>query len=101
MRRSKLEIYAGVLRAVVVHGPLKVTWLSLKVKANYVQLKPALDFLLARALVEQVILRDGGVGYSATSAGEKCFQAFNQLGQMDFGAAGIDQGEPVGLFAVT
>ena len=78
MRRSKFELYVDILESIVIHGPLKVTWLILKAKANYAQLKPILDVLLEKRFVEKTTLRDGGVAFLATSSGRAVLSKFKQ-----------------------
>jgi len=81
MRRSKLELYTDILQAIVVSGPLKVSWLTLKAKANYVQLKPVLTFLLKKAFVEETKLRDGSAAFGATELGRNVLAKLKQVDQ--------------------
>ena len=81
MRRSRLELYTDILQAIVASGPLKVSWLTLKAKANYVQLKPVLNVLLQKALVEETKLRDGSPAFGATDLGRIVLDKLKQVDQ--------------------
>lgn len=53
MRRSKLEMYVGILKVLAHHGPLKLTHIMYKANVNCSVLKQYLDFLIQQNLVEE------------------------------------------------
>ena len=53
MRRSKLEIYVSILRALAYHGKLKPTHITYKANVNCSALKECLDFLMERNLIKE------------------------------------------------
>jgi len=53
MRRSKLEMYVDMLKALARHGPLKLTHIMYKANVNCSILKQYLDFLVQHNLVEE------------------------------------------------
>ena len=53
MRRSKLEIYIAILRALAYHGKLKPTHITYKANVNCSALKECLDFLIERNLIKE------------------------------------------------
>ena len=56
MRRSKLEMYADVLKVLARHGPLKLTHVMYKANVNCSVLKQYLEFLIQHNLVEEQTL---------------------------------------------
>ncbi len=79
MSRSKLELYVDILEAIVNSGPLKVTWISLKARINYAVMKPMLNNMVARALVEERRFKDGSVGFCATKLGRESLEQFKSF----------------------
>ncbi len=58
MRRSKLEIYLKVLEVLDVHGPLGVTKITLRARINYEPLKPILNTLKEKALIDEKTIKN-------------------------------------------
>jgi len=56
MRRSKLEIYIDILRALAYHGRLKPTHITYKANVNCSALKECLSFLQERNLVKEQVI---------------------------------------------
>ena len=78
MRRSKLDLYVAVLNAVAVHRPLNVTGLLLSARMNYVQLKPILNNLISKGVIQEQHLRNGAVVYATTPLGQRLSTQFKQ-----------------------
>jgi predicted transcriptional regulator len=53
VRRSKLEINVDILKVLANHGPLGLTHIMYKVNISCTFLKPYLDLLIQRNLVEE------------------------------------------------
>jgi len=56
MRRSKLEIYIDILRALAYHGRLKPTHITYKANVNCSALKECIEFLVERNLVKEQMI---------------------------------------------
>jgi predicted transcriptional regulator len=80
-RRSKLEIYADILRVLAHHGPLKQTHIMYKAKVNCSVLKQFLDSLVQQKLIEEQILRKKGqrIIYSITERGKAALVNFEEI----------------------
>jgi predicted transcriptional regulator len=75
MRRSKLETYEAILRA-LVKKPLKMDRLAYKTDVDCVVLKRDLDFLVENGLVEELFLPKGTF-YAATERGVSVFKTLD------------------------
>ena len=78
MRRSKLELYVSVLNAVLIHGPINITALSLRARLNYVQLKPIILNLVKKGAAQEQITQNGSIFYTATPLGYRLSTQFKQ-----------------------
>lgn len=58
MRRSKLEIYVDILRALAQHGTLRLTYIMYKANVNCSVLKEKLRFLVHHNLVDEQTVYD-------------------------------------------
>jgi predicted transcriptional regulator len=79
MRRSKLEIYADLLKVLAHEGPLKLTHLMYKVNINCTVLKEDLDTLIRLGLVEE---RTTGNNRGFFSVTEQGFTILNYFGEI-------------------
>ena len=68
MRRSKLEMYVGILKVLAQRGPLKLTHIMYKANVNCSILKEYLDFLIGQGLVEERIVGKRRVVYALPRA---------------------------------
>jgi predicted transcriptional regulator len=81
-RRSKLEMYIGVLRVLAHGGPLKLTHIMYKANVNCKVLKETLDFLLKQGLVEERIVgKKNRTFYAVTKRGITILRYFHELQQ--------------------
>jgi len=78
MRRSKLELYIAVLNVVAIRGPLNITGLALRARLNYKQIKPILNNLMNKGVIQEQHLRNGSVVYAATPSGQRLSTQFKQ-----------------------
>ena len=83
MSRSKLELYVDILDALVAYGPLKVTWIILKARVNYAQLKPLLNNMITKGFVKEKTLEDGSVVFEATRKGRVNFVDYKRYSKLD------------------
>jgi len=81
MRRSKLELYIDILKALALHGPLKLTHLMYDVNISCSILKPYLDFLINEKLIEERILSKKRVEYSVAQKGMDVIKNFEKMEQ--------------------
>ncbi len=81
MRRSKLEMYVGVLRVLAHKGPLKLTHIMYKANVNCKVLKENLEFLLKQGLVEERTLKKGRIVFAITQRGVTVLKFFHELEQ--------------------
>jgi len=83
MRRSKLEMYVAILKALARHGPLKLTHVMYKANINCSVLKECLDFLIQQNLAEQQALHKKRnhetVVYAITERGLTVLKYFKEL----------------------
>ena len=79
MRRSKMELYISTLEALAYYGPLILTRVTSKTNMNCGQLKPILNDLILKALVEKRIMRKGRVVYAATPKARTIVSYFAEL----------------------
>ena len=82
MRRSKLEMYIGVLRVLAHKGPSKLTHIMYKANVNCAVLKEYLDFLLNQGLVEKRTLGKARVVFAVTQRGIMVLKYFRELEQV-------------------
>ena len=82
MRRSKMEMYISTLEALAYNGPLKITRITYKAKMNFSQLKPIMDDLIQRKLVEEKKFKKNKTAYSATPKARVILSYFNELKEM-------------------
>ena len=80
-RRSKLEIYADILRVLAHHGPLKQTHIMYNANVNCSLLKQFLDSLVQQKLIEEQILHKKGQRtiYSITERGKAVLVNFEEI----------------------
>ena len=81
MRRSKLEMYVDVLKALALRGPLKLTHIMYKANVNCSVLSEYLEFLLKQGLVEERMVRKNKTVYAITQHGLSVLKAFRELTQ--------------------
>jgi len=83
MRRSKLEMYIDILKALARHGQLKLTHIMYKANVNCSTLKQYLDFLIQHNLVEEQTLHKKRnkkrVVYAITERGLTVLKYFKEL----------------------
>lgn len=79
MRRSKLEMHVGILKALARHGPLKLTHIMYEANVNCSILKQYLDFLVQHNLVEGQTLHKTRVVYTITERGITVLKYFREL----------------------
>jgi len=54
MRRSRLEIYMGILKFLACRGPSKLTHIMYETMTNHKNMKQCIEFLTKKNLVEAV-----------------------------------------------
>ena len=81
MRRSKLEMYVDVLKALALRGPLKLTHIMYKANVNCSVLSEYLEFLLKQGLVEERTVKKNKTVYAVTQHGISVLKAFRELTQ--------------------
>ena len=81
MRRSKMEMYISILEALAYNGPSKITRITYKAKMNFSQLRPIMDDLIQKRLVEERKLKNNAA-YLATQKARIILSYFNQLKEM-------------------
>jgi predicted transcriptional regulator len=81
MRRSKLEMYVDVLKALALRGPLKLTHIMYKANVNCSVLSEYLEFLLKQGLVEERTVKKNKTVYAVTQHGISVLKAFKELTQ--------------------
>ncbi len=82
MRRSKLEMYIGILQVLALKGNLKLTHIMYKANVNCCVLKEYLDFLMKQGLVEERIVGKKRVVYAITQRGITTLKYFKELKQV-------------------
>ena len=82
MRRSKLEMYIGILTVLAQRGPLKLTHVMYKANVNCSVLKEYLGFLLKQGLVEERALKKQRTVYAITQRGITVLKYFKELKQV-------------------
>ena len=82
MRRSKLEMYIDVLRALAYGGPLKLTYVMYKANVNFGVVTECLGFLTKEGLVEERIVGKKRVVYVITQRGITVIKGFREVKQL-------------------
>jgi predicted transcriptional regulator len=82
MRRSKLEMYVDILKALAHRGPLKLTHIMYKANVNCGVLKEYLDFLLKQNLVEERNVAKSRTVFAITQRGITVLKYFWELQQI-------------------
>jgi predicted transcriptional regulator len=82
MRRSKLEIYADLLKVLAHEGPLKLTHLMYKVNINCTALREDLETLIRLGLVEEQTTGNNKGFFSVTERGFKILNYFGEIIQV-------------------
>jgi predicted transcriptional regulator len=82
MRRSKLEMYIGILQVLALKGNLKLTHIMYKANLNCCVLKEYLDFLIKQGLIEERTLGKQRVVYAITQRGITVLKHFKELKQI-------------------
>lgn len=82
MRRSKLEMYIDVLRALAYGGPLKLTYVMYKANVNFGIVTECLRFLTKEGLVEERIVGKKRVVYVITQRGITVIKGFREVKQL-------------------
>lgn len=76
MRRSKLEIYIDILKALEQTGPLKLSHIIQKSNFNGNILKKSLGFLIKQDLVEEQTVKKRYVVFAVTQRGSSVLKYF-------------------------
>ena len=79
MRRSKLEMHISILEALVYNGPLRITRITYTAKMNFGQLKPIIEDLIQKKLIEEKRFKKKKIAYSATPRAKTILSYFNEL----------------------
>ena len=79
MRRSKLEMYIGILNVVANKGPLKLTHIMYKANVNCNVLKDNLDFLIKQKLIEKRTISKDRIVFVVTPRGINVLKYFREL----------------------
>jgi predicted transcriptional regulator len=81
MRRSKLEMYIGILIVLAHKGPLKLTHIMYKANVNCSILNEYLNFLIKQGLVEKRIIEKEHIVFKVTQRGINVLKYFHELTQ--------------------
>ena len=79
MKRSKLEIYIHILKALSCSGPLKPTQVMYKINACYIYTEQYLDFLIKNQLVEKTVFSKRKATYAITEKGITLLRIYQEL----------------------
>lgn len=82
MRRSKLEMYVDILKALAHRGPLKLTHIMYKANVNCSVLREYLDFLIKQNLVEERNVGKSRTVFAITQRGITVLKYFRDLQQI-------------------
>ncbi|MGA2768991.1 MAG: winged helix-turn-helix domain-containing protein [Candidatus Bathyarchaeia archaeon] len=82
MRRSKLEMYVDILKALAHRGPLKLTHIMYKANVNCSVLREYLDFLIKQNLVEERNVGKSRTVFAITQRGITVLKYFRELQQI-------------------
>lgn len=77
-----MELYISTLEALAYNGPLRITRITYKANLNWGQLKPIIDDLIQKKLVEERKLKKNKVCYVATPKAKELLAYFNDLKEM-------------------
>ena len=77
-----MEMYISTLEALAFSGPLKITRITYKAKMNFSQLKPIMDDLIQKKLVEEKEFKKNKTAYLATPKAIEILSYFNELKEM-------------------
>ena len=78
MRRSKLEIYVGIIKVLVHTGPLKLKHIMYKSNVNGSMLKEYLGFLIKQGLIEERTSKTSPVVFAVTQRGITVLKFFEE-----------------------
>ena len=81
-RRSRLEIYVDILKALAQNGPLKSTHILYKAKVNCIVLRQFLDSLLQQSLIEEQPFhkkKTQKIVYAITERGRTALNHFKEI----------------------
>jgi predicted transcriptional regulator len=78
LRRSQLERYIDILRAINEKSPIKQTHVMYKANLSWMELKKDLDHLLDLKLI-LIMINPAGNLYSISESGFKILQAYNSV----------------------
>jgi predicted transcriptional regulator len=78
MRRSKLEMYVGIVKVLAQRGPLQVKQITCETNINGNALTEYLSFLIKQGLIEKVALDKNNVAYANTDRGTAVTRFFDQ-----------------------
>jgi predicted transcriptional regulator len=81
MRKTKLEIYIGVLKVLAQNDLVKTVYVADSLSVRTPELKIYLEFLLKQGLVEERKLSDNRVVYLITQRGRRVLKYFKELKQ--------------------
>ena len=82
MRRSKLEMYVGILNVLAHRGPLKLTHVMYEANVDCSILKEYLEFLVKQGFVEERKLGKSRVAYGITERGVTVLKQFREFRQV-------------------
>jgi predicted transcriptional regulator len=82
MKRSMLELYIDILKALAHQGPSKVTHVMYKANLNSNSLKERLKFLIKQGLVEERLVGKQVTVYAITQRGITVLKYFRELRQV-------------------
>lgn len=78
IRRSKIEVFADIIKVIAEEGEVKRTRLMFKANLAWTVLKDAMEFLENRGLVKSEV-RDSRVSLSLTNEGYVVLNRFREL----------------------
>ena len=79
MRRSKMELYVDVLRALNRWGPLKQTHIMYKANLSSVNVKEFMDLFIEEEIIEKQTTSTKRAVYTITDKGKKILKVFREL----------------------
>jgi predicted transcriptional regulator len=78
MRRSKLEMYVGIVKVLAQRGPLQVKQIICETNINGNTVTEYLNFLIKQGLIEEIALDKNNVAYANTDRGAAVTRFFDQ-----------------------
>ncbi|MEM2098907.1 MAG: winged helix-turn-helix domain-containing protein [Candidatus Bathyarchaeia archaeon] len=81
MRRSKLEMYMAILKALAQRGPMRLTHIMYKANVNCTVLKECMAYLIKQGLVEERAIKKRCTKYAITARGITILKYFRELQQ--------------------